>query len=35
MPAGAGTLSSLPITHRVRWFSTYIRVEELIVCVTQ
>src|SRR5438093_13376522 len=35
MPAGAGTLSSLPITHSVRWFSKYIRVEELIVCVTQ
>src|SRR5215510_9316274 len=35
MPAGAGTLSSLPITHRLRWFSKYIRVEELIVCVTQ
>src|SRR5712691_7668009 len=35
MPAGAGTFSSFPITHRLRWFSKYIRVEELIVCVTQ
>src|SRR6266478_62017 len=35
IPAGAGTLSSLLITHRLRWFSKYIRVEELIVWVTQ